>query len=610
MIPLRLPLTHTRQIGRVLFAALFSMALAVPAGAQRGRNTTEFTKQGVLITDFAAGAGADVRLGRRAADAVRSRLGKLVNKRETEVVDGGEIRYQLERAGYRTDGPVDVPTVRSLGRHFRADEYLLGTVANGPGGVRLRADLVLFRDDRLRQPLAEVTAAKLDDAAEQMAQAINAARTQLVYQRRCENGLRTGKNDAAVAAAREGVAAFARSTIARTCLLWSLRSTRAPLTEVLEVAREVLAIDSMSFHAIESAALALDSLHRAPEAAPYWLRLAQTDTSDLELATRVLFSLLDGGSSKPAEPFAIQVSDAHPDHIPLLQQKWRATYTNKNWPRAIESGEALLIKDAVAAGDSAFYLRLATAYKAYERPYQAIEILARGVSKFPGDAKLYTLYTQYIKAEADTVVPRGLALFPKSPELLALSAKELRSRGKLQESLDATRAAVALDSTLSQADLTVAQMEIDLGRPDSALVSLHRALTHGEDSALVAGFALSKGNTLYRAANGTRSSADFTLALRYLAFADSVKPSSQSHFLMGAAALGVAQSALTEAPKLTDKMESCRLARLGGDMVPVARAGLQAGQDVLPDAAKQSLEYLDQLNPYVSQQITAFCGAP
>lgn len=597
--------------GRAVSAALFAtVTLALPASAQRGRNAAEFTRQGVLITDFSAGPGADARLGRRAGDAVRSRLGKLVNKRDTEVEDAGEVRYQLERAGFRTDAALDVPTIRSLGRQFRSDEYLLGTVASGPGGVRLRAELVLFRDERLRQPLAEVTAPRLDDAAEQLAQSIVAARTQLVFQRRCENGLRTGKNDAAIAAAREGVVGFPRSTIARTCLLWSLRSTRAPLTEILSVAREVLALDSTSFHAIESAALALDSLHRAPEAAPYWLRLAQTDTSDLELATRVLFSLLDGGSSKAAEPFAIRVSDAHPDHIPLLQQKWRATYTNKNWARAIESGEALLVKDPMAAGDSSFYLRLATAYKAFERPYQAIETLARGVSKFPGDPKLYTLYTQYIKAEADTVVPRGLALFPKSAELLALNAKELRSRGKLQESLDATRAAVALDSTLSQAELTVAQMEIDLGRPDSALVSLHRALAHGEDSTLVAGFALSKGNTLYRAANGTRTSADFTLALRYLAFADSVKPSSQSHFLMGAAALGVAQSALTEAPKLTDKTESCRLARLGGDMVPVARAGIQAGQDVLPDAAKQSLEYLDQLNPFVSQQISAYCGAP
>ena len=598
-------------LGRALVAALFATA-AVSSGAeaQRGRNATEFTKQGVLIADFTPGAGADARLGRRTADALRSRVARLANKRETEVIDGGEVRFQLEKAGYRMDSPMDLITIRSLLRHFRADEYVRGTVINGSAGIRLRAELVLARDERLRQPLPEVTASKLEDAAEQLAQSITAARSQLVFQRRCENALRTGKNDAAVGAAREGVAAFPRSTIARTCLVWSLRSTRAPLTEILSVSREVLAIDSMSAHAIESAALALDSLRRAPEAAPYWLRLAQTDTGDLELATRVLYSLIDGGSSKMAEPFAVKVSDAHPDHLPLLQQKWRATYQNKSWARAIEAGEALLEKDAAARADSSFYLRLATAYKSFDKSYKAIETLSNAVPKFPGDQKLYTLYTLYVRAEADTVVPRGLALFPSSAELLALNARDLRARGKLQESLDATRKAIAIDSTLVQGELTVAQMEIDLGRPDSALVSLHRALSRGEDSSLVAAFALSKGNTLYRAANGTKTSNDFTLALRYIAFSDSVKQSSQSRFLMGAAALGVAQSALTEAPKLTDKIESCRLAKLGGDMVPMARAGLQAGQDVLPEAAKQSLEYLDQLNPYVTQQIAAFCPAP
>src|SRR5207237_49928 len=121
-----------------------------------------------------------------------------------------------------------------------------------------------------------------------------------------------------------------------------------------------------------------------------------------------------------------------------------------------------------------------------------------------------------------TVIPRGLALFPQSAELAALHAKELRSRGKLAESLDATKRAVELDSTMAQGRLTVAQLEIELGRPDSALVSLRRALAGGEDSSLVAQFALAKGNAFYRAANGTKSSADFGLALRFLSFADSV----------------------------------------------------------------------------------------
>ena len=64
--------------------------------------------------------------------------------------------------------------------------------------------------------------------------------------------------------------------------------------------------------------------------------------------------------------------------------------------------------------------------------------------------------------------------------------------------------------------LTIAQLEIEVGRPDSALVSLRRAVLAGEDSSLVAQFALAKGNTLYRAANGTKMSTDFGLALRFL----------------------------------------------------------------------------------------------
>jgi tetratricopeptide (TPR) repeat protein len=338
--------------------------------------------------------------------------------------------------------------------------------------------------------------------------------------------------------------------------------------------------------------------------------LAQSDTTNLDLTLRVAMAVIEDGNAKRAEPWIVRVSDAHPAHVPLLQQKWRVAYQNKSWPLVIDAGEALLAADSIARKDSTFYVRLATAYKSVGRPYKAIETLAKGVAAFPGDGRMYSMWTQYIRAEADTVVMRGLALFPNNADLLALNAKDLRGRGKLQESLDATRRAVALDSTMKQGQLMVAQLEVELGRPDSALVTLRRAIAAGEDSSLVAAFALSKGNALYKAANATRASGDFALSLRYLAFADSVRPSTQSRFLVGAAALGVAQSALTEAPKVADKAESCRLARLGAEMVPVARAGLQAGQDVLPEAAKQSLDYLGTLDPYVTQQIAAFCGTP
>jgi hypothetical protein len=83
-----------------------------------------------------------------------------------------------------------------------------------------------------------------------------------------------------------------------------------------------------------------------------------------------------------------------------------------------------------------------------------------------------------------------------------------------------------------------------------------------------------------------------------------------SRFLIGATALGVAQAALTEAAKVPDKTEACRLAHLGADMVPVARTGLSAGTDSFGDAAKQSLDYLTELEQYVTPSTTAACTVP
>jgi len=577
---------------------------------QRKQGVPEFTRQGLLIVNFAPGPGADLRLGRRAGDAVRSRVGKLSNKREVDVIDGGAIRDQLERAGMPTDSAFSLDDIHAIGVFFRTDEYLSARVAKTASGFHLTGQLVLVRDEHLRQPIPDAIASTLDSAAQLFAKEIAAARTQLIPERRCENSLREGHGAAAIAAAKAGVTVYPRSTIARTCLVWALRQASGPEipAELLGVARAMLAMDSVNPHALEGAAIALDSLRRRSEAAEMWFRLQRTDTANVDLGLRVSNALFDGGNSRRAEPLIVSLADAYPDDVRLIEQKWRITYENKSWTRAIDAGEALLVKDSTARADSTFYLRLGTAYHEANRPYKAVETLAHGVSLFAGDARLYSLYAQFIKAEADTVFPRGLALFPQSSSLLALNAKELRARGKLAESLDASKRALAIDSTMPQGQLMVAQLEMELGRPDSALVTLRHAVFTGEDSSLVAQFALSKGNGLYRAANGTKTSADFTLALRFITFADTVHSTEQSRFLAGAAAFGVVQSALTEAAKLKDKTESCRLVHVSTEMMPVARTGLHAGEQSFADAAKQSLEYLDQLDPYIRQGLTAFCG--
>lgn len=599
---------------RKLFAACAVAIIALPVAsilsAQRGKkDVPEFTKQALLIVNFAPGAGADVRLGRRAADAVRSRAQKLIaNKREVEIIDHEDVITAMEHAGFNPDSMYAIDGIRQLARIMRADEIVIGSVSNSPDAVRIKGELILVRDEALRQPLPEVSAPKLDSAAVLFAKALHAARAQMLYQRRCENALHDGDGRRALVAAREGVATYSRSTVARMCLVWSLYQTHAPASEVLDVAKAILAVDSNNVHAIEFAAVALDSLHRRDDAANMWFRFAETDTGSHEVMLKVSYALFDGGNSKRGEPFIVRVSDSHPDDIDLVRQKWRIAYENKSWKHALEAGEAMLAKDGNAQVDSTFYLKLATAYHATNQPLKAIEMLSHAVSEFPKDPRLYSLYAQYVRAEADTVIPRGLAIFPKSADLAVMNAKELRAHGKVAESLDATKHAVELDSTMAQGRLTIAQLEMELGRPDSALSSLHKAASAGEDSSLVAQFALSKGNSLYRAASGTKASADFGLALRFIAFADSIHSSLQSKFLVGAAALGVAQAALTEAVKVADKTEACRLAKLGADMVPVARAGLQAGQEAFVEAAKQSLDYLGELDPYVGKAMTATCG--
>lgn len=592
-------------------AALVCLALAAaPTLARAQRKGQEFTRQGLLVANFFTAPGIERKAGRRAADAVRSRIGKLSDKHEVDVIDGYDIHDRMSAAGYNPDSALSEIDVASLGRLLRADEYVIGTVEQAGATTRLAATLVLMRDRRMRQPLPPATAARLDDAAEEIARSLAAARTQLVHQRRCENALRDGHGALALREARDGVAAYPRSTLARTCLLWAMRGAGARADELLEQAQAVLAVDSLNAHALDAAASSLDSLRRRDEAATMWLRLAATDTADLDLTQRVLFALEQGGNTRRAEPLAVAASAAHPEHLPLLRDKWRIAFANRHWPIAIEAGETMAARDSEALADPVFFQRLATAYRSNGQPYRALETVSRGVSRFPHESKLYALYAQFVREEADSVIPRGLALFPNNAALMALNAKELRARGKAAESADAMRLALAADSTLPGGQLMLAQSLIDVGRPDSALAAARRALATGEDSTRVAQFAFARGNTLYRAAGGTKSSSDFALAYRFLAFADTLRPSAQTRFLTGAAALGLAQTALTEAtaPALAaDRTQSCSLARLGSGMIPVARAGIEAGTEVMPDAVKQSLDYLTQLEPYAGKEIAAYC---
>ena len=63
------------------------------------------------------------------------------------------------------------------------------------------------------------------------------------------------------------------------------------------------------------------------------------------------------------------------------------------------------------------------------------------------------------------------------------------------------------------------------------------------------------------------------------------------------------QSAATEAPTT----KSCDLSKLAESSLTEAEINLVSGGSVAPDAAKQYLDYLAKLRPYVADQVKTFC---
>jgi hypothetical protein len=570
----------------------------------------EFTRQGLYVATFEPEAGANLKLGREAADEVRDRLEKLVQGKDAAVITPSEARRRIPDLTFPLDTTYPVAVIETLVRQARGDEFVIGRVARRGGTYQLTGELRLMRDRGTRQPIT-ASAPKLDAAADQFARAVAAARAQLVPQRRCANAMMDNKADQAVAAARAGIQAYNRGTFARACLVSAMRIAGAPASDLLSESQALLAIDSLSRQGLESAARAYDALKRRDEAAAMWTRLIATDSTNTTVIAFGIRGLLEGGNARRAEALALAAAAEHKDVMDLQRLRWQVTFENRSWARAVEAGELLLAKDSLAPADSTFYVRLATAHRSNGNALRALELAAHAVAKFPKDARTYALYAEVVRAESDSVLPRGLALFPKSAELNTLAAREARSKGRLADAAEATRRALEADSALPQGLLTLAQAEFDLGRPDSALVALTRALARGEDSTLVAQFALAKGNALLRAAGQTKARGDYARALRFFNVADSVRTSPQSKFLLGTAALQVASAALREAPQEKDKALSCALAREGAVTVVAARSGLEAGQQLAPDAAKQYLEYVAQLEPFAQKQLATSCeGMP
>jgi tetratricopeptide (TPR) repeat protein len=568
--------------------------VAVHAGAQQ-----KFTTQVMVVPAF---QGADRGLASKGSDIVRDRVAGAFQKNELRVVSGGDMDDWLRLSGFEQNSVLSDGELGELAKKFRADERIIGTVTRTNGRVRIDVKLSLVRDLRMMQPISG-EGATVNEAAEAVARDAIAARRQFVPLRLCENSAREGKPAAAVAAAAQGIAVYTKAVPTRMCLLNALSKLDVKADSIIAVAQAVLQVEPTNSVALEDLAQALDFGQKSAEAAPVWVRLLATDTLSEAMVEKVVNALAREGNAKIAVPLIDRGTDQHPDNLPLLKLRWLVHLAEKDWKGAVAAGELLLAKDLAAQADADFYSRLSLAFREDSQPARALSTAALGVSKFPKDAPLYVTYLQLLRVENAAALPRGLAAFPNSAELHVLAAQSLKSSGNATAAMEETKRALAANPKLPHGFLQLAQLEIDAGQADSALTAIDQAAKNGESSATVAQFALARGNTLYKAAQASQKRDDFQRAIKFLAVSEHIAPSPEAKFLLGASSLSVSQSAATDAAPA----KSCELSKLADSSLTDAEINLVSGGSVAPDAAKQFLDYVAKLRPYVADQVKSFC---
>lgn len=560
-----------------------------------------FVTQYLVVPTF---AGADRHLASRAADIVRDRVADAFPKSELRVTSRSDISQWLRLSGFDAATQLSEAELRELATKFRSDERITGAVSALDGRVVVRAKLSLIRDLALTQPfIAE--GANIDVAANAVAADVIAARRQFGPLRRCENFERSGAHQQAARAAQDGVIAYPPAVPARICLLRALKQLDAKPDTVRSVARATLSIAPGNPVALAYLSDALEQLGDRAGSADAAIRLLATDSTNESLIESVVTTLSRLGFTQRAAPIIDRGSDQHADNLPLLKLRWLVHLANEEWKPAIAAGEKMREVDRAAQADPDFFSRLARAYRADSQPTRALAVAATGVAAFPLDAQLFVVYLQLVRAENDAALTRGLAAMPTSPELHAFAAQQLKASGNVAAAITETRRAAAADPSLPHAYLQLAQLEIDAGHPDSATAALQDALAHGEDAHVVAQFALARGNAAYKAATASQKRDDFQRALSLLALAARVEPTPEARFLVGASSLSIGQAAAAEAP-IT---RSCDLSRLAESSLREAETNLSDGGSAAPEAARQYLDYVARLRPYVENQLKAFCNA-
>jgi predicted Zn-dependent protease len=551
---------------RPRLVAIFAVLAAVGASAAAAQ-----TKTGdrVMIPTLQS---AEKDLGGQAAEAIRSQLQKQTNIRDLVVVPKADIVNSLVSSGYSPTEALAPGDAKALASLVRAPQYLEGSVSRTPTGYKIDSRLVISRDMTRGQVLPSAQAAKLDDAASQVAKSIQGARRQLAGEEACHNAVAQGQYQAGVTAARSAMAGSTSANIAAACLVDAYAGLKMD-DSVIAVAERIRASDPANIVALRRLADTYRTRNDTTRMLQVLGALAAADPTNIKLIQDVVAEYAKMGHADQAVPLMRDLIQNNPGDPQLLNLAWLVYLNAKDFNDAINTGTEMVRVDTAAA-TADYYSRLAGAYTAMNQPQKATEAIALGSKKFPNDPNLQLFYAQ------------GL----------------LKS-GQLPLALDAAKKAVAANPKNPNGYFLLASVQGAMNQYDDLTNTLNLAKQNGADPTALSQLALQQGSNAYKAGQGSKDRADFQRAIRFLQLSDQLQSSADAKFLLGASAFSLGQSATIDA----NEKKSCDLARTARDAFNLAQMNLPAGGQKYPNEAAQLLTAIPQFTPAVDNEVKRFC---
>ncbi len=554
--------------------ALTILGASLPLAAQPVRRPPEPNAKFMLVEVFRASGLPERDLGSKAGDAMRRRIGREISAKEVYLIPKEEMTAILEGSGFPTNVPLEPHDTRALAVNLRADEYVTGAVVKTDTGYTVEANLVLTRDNSLVQPLGAVSARKLDDGINALAAELKLARAQLGAEQRCVNAARQQQWDAAAAAAREGIAAYDKSVLARTCLANVMLEQKASNEDMLAISRDIVNLNPRSRAGLALKAQAFRGLDMQDSAITTLTTLLATNPNDAKLQKDVIDAITAFGNPRIARPIVEEAVEKNPGDADLLRLRWLILLTVQDYKEAFEAGEDLVRLDTAFA-DTSYFMRTAAAYAADSQPQKAAEFAARGVAKFPNHPGL-------------------------NRDLVA----NLRASGQNQQALEQLQRSVASGVEVEQANLLRVVLTRDVAGDAEALTVAKDVIAKGDSS--VGTIVLNIGNALYQKAVTSRSLDDYDVAIGTLAYADSVAKGddrARAKFLFGVSNLYAAQIRIQAAAD----QRQCPAARKAKDELVEAQINLPIGGRFNPEQVPQLMNQVMTVDQYTDQVIAAIC---